>query len=82
LALIAGGGAATTIQAGTGILRLASSKTTAGLGNSVVATGENALAISGTLMSFVVPVVAGILFLLLIFWIVRLFFDRKSSYNE
>jgi Domain of unknown function (DUF4126) len=82
LALIAGGGAATTIQAGTGILRLASSKTTAGLGNSVVATGENALAISGTLMSFVVPVVAGILFLLLIFWIVRLFFGRKSSYNE
>jgi hypothetical protein len=79
LAIIAGGGAATTIQAGTGLLRLASSKTTAGLGNSVVATGENTLAISGTVLGFVVPVAAAILFLLLLFWIGRLFLRRKNS---
>ncbi len=79
LAIIAGGGAATTVQAGTGLLRLVSSKTTAGLGNSVVATGENALAISGTILSFVVPVVAAILFLLLLFWIGRKLFGRRQS---
>lgn len=71
LAIVAGGGAATTIQTGTGLLRLASTKTTAGAGNSIVATGENALAVSGTLLSFVVPVFIAVLFVLLIVWIIR-----------
>jgi Domain of unknown function (DUF4126) len=79
LAIIAGGGAAATVQTGTGLLRLVSSKTTAGVGNSFVATGENALAISGTLLSFIVPVVMGILFLLLIFWIGRKFLRTARS---
>lgn len=71
LAIIAGGGAATTIQTGTGLLRLASSKTTAGAGNHFVATGENALAVSGTVLSFVVPVLIAVIFLLLIGWILK-----------
>jgi hypothetical protein len=71
LAIIAGGTAAGTVQAGTGLLRLASSKTTAGAGNPVVATGENALAIGGTALSFVIPVVIAVLFLLLIGWIIK-----------
>lgn len=69
LALLAGGGAAGTVQAGTGLLRLASTKTTAGTANSIVATSENALAISGTVLSFLVPVLIAVLFLLLIGWI-------------
>jgi hypothetical protein len=79
LAIIAGGGAATTVQAGTGLLRLASSKTTAGMGNSIVATGENALAVSGTLLSFVIPIVVAISFLLLIFWIGRRLIGSKKT---
>lgn len=79
LALVAGGAAAGTVHAGTGLLRLASSKTTAGIGNSVVATGENALAIGGTALSFVIPVVVAVLFLLLIGWIVKKLFGRLFS---
>jgi Domain of unknown function (DUF4126) len=79
LAIIAGGGAAATIQTGTGLLRLASTKTTAGAGNSVVATGENALAVSGTVLSFVVPVVIAVVFVLLIGWILRKLFKKLSS---
>ncbi|MBX9785136.1 MAG: DUF4126 domain-containing protein [Chitinophagaceae bacterium] len=71
LAIIAGGGAAATVQTGTGLLRLASTKTTAGAGNQFVATGENALAVSGTVLSFVAPVVIAVIFLLLIGWIIR-----------
>ncbi len=79
LALVAGGAAAGTVQTGTGLLRLASTKTTAGVGNSVVATGENALAVSGTVLSFIIPVVVAVLFLLLIGWIVKKLFGRLFS---
>ncbi|MBK8088221.1 MAG: DUF4126 domain-containing protein [Chitinophagaceae bacterium] len=76
LAIIAGGGAAGTVQAGTGLLRLFSSKTTAGIGNAVVATGENAAAIGGTALTFVIPVVIAVLMVLLIGWIVMKVFGR------
>jgi hypothetical protein len=79
LAIIAGGGAAATVQTGTGLLRLASTKTTAGAGNSIVATGENALAVSGTVLSFVVPVVIAVMFVLLIVWILRKLFKKLGS---
>jgi uncharacterized membrane protein len=69
LAIIAGGGAAGTVQIGTGLLRLFSSKTTAGVGNAVVSTGENAAAIGGTALSFTAPVLIAVLMLLLIGWI-------------
>lgn len=69
LALIAGGGAAGTVQIGTGLLRLFSSKTTAGTGNVVVASGENAAAISGTIFSMIMPIVMAVLLLMLIGWI-------------
>lgn len=76
LAIIAGGGAAGTVQAGTGLLRLFSSKTTAGVGNVVVATGENAAAIGGTALTFVIPVVIAVVMILLIGWIVVKVFGR------
>jgi uncharacterized membrane protein len=69
LALIAGGGAAGTVQLGTGLLRLFSSKTTAGTGNVLVSSGENAAAISGTIFSMIIPIVMAVLLLLLIGWI-------------
>jgi hypothetical protein len=76
LAIIAGGGAAGTVQAGTGLLRLFSSKTTAGMGNAVVATGENAAAIGGTALTFVIPIIVAVLMVLLIGWIVMKVFGR------
>jgi hypothetical protein len=44
LAIIAGGGVAGTVQTGTVLVRAASTATTGGFGNSVVATGEGVLA--------------------------------------
>lgn len=80
--LLAGGSAAGTIQLGTGLLRLLSSKATVGTGNAVVATSENAAAISGSVLSLLVPVVIAILLLILIGWIViklgRRMVKRKS----
>lgn len=82
-ALVAGGGAAGTIQLGTGLLRLLSTKATATVGNPVVATTENAAAISGSVLSFLFPVVLAVLVLLLATWIlvqlVRRLPLRRSS---
>jgi len=69
IALAAGGTAAGTIQLGTGLLRLFSSKTTIGVGNPVVATTENAAAITGSVMAFFIPVVVAILLVVFTVWI-------------
>src|SRR6476659_8211802 len=55
VSFLAGGSAAGISQLGTGLLRLFSSKATIGAGNAVVATSENAAAISGTVLSFFIP---------------------------
>ncbi|KIC92965.1 DUF4126 domain-containing protein [Flavihumibacter solisilvae] len=70
LGLIAGGGTAGIIQAGTGFLRLLSTKTTAGTGNAVLATGENLAAAGGTIASLLVPVLAAILTIGLVVYLV------------
>ena len=75
-ALLTGGTAAGTIHLGTGLLRLFSSKATAGTGNVVLATTENAAAISGSVLSFIIPVVAAILVIILIGWIMVKFVGR------
>lgn len=69
VALLAGGSAAGTIQMGTGLLRLFSSKATVGTGNFVVSTTENAAAVSGSLLSFLIPVIVAILLVILAIWI-------------
>ena len=69
IGLLAGGAAAGTIQLGTGLLRLLSSKATVGAGNAVVATTENAAAIGGSVLVFVVPVFIALLFVGLVGWI-------------
>ena len=69
--IIAGGGGAGLISASTGLLRLFSSKTTLGTGNAVVATGENAAAVTGSLLSFVIPIGMFILFLFFFIWLIK-----------
>jgi Domain of unknown function (DUF4126) len=68
-ALLAGGATAGTIHVGTGLLRLFSTKATMGVGNPVVASGENAVAISASILSFVVPVIIAVILLLVVLWI-------------
>ena len=77
--LLAGGAAAGTIQLGTGLLRLFSSKATVGTGNAVVATGENAAAITGSALSFAIPVIIALLLIALITWILVKIFRRFSG---
>lgn len=70
VAFLAGGSAAGTIQLGTGLLRLFSSKVTVGTGNVVVSTSENVAAVSGSVLSFIIPVIIAIMLMVLIVWIV------------
>ena len=69
VALVAGGSAAGTIQIGTGLLRLFSTKATIGSGNAIVSTTENAAAVTGSLLAFVIPVIVAIALVVLIVWI-------------
>lgn len=68
-AIVAGGATAGTIHAGTGLLRLFSTKATLGVGNPVVASGENLLAVLGSVLSFIIPVAIAVVLLLLVIWI-------------
>ncbi len=59
LAVIAGGGIAATVQVATGIVRGASTVTTAGLGNPLIATMELGGALTLSLVAVAWPVLAG-----------------------
>lgn len=74
-----GGGAAGVIQTGTSLLRLFSTKATAGIGNPVVATTEHAAALGGSLLSVALPVITGILMMLLVFWLLGRLLTLKSK---
>ena len=61
LGILVGGGTAGLVQTGTALLRGASTATTAGLGNPVLATAENTLAVGGVVLSLLLPLVAAAL---------------------
>jgi hypothetical protein len=69
LAIIAGGGIAGTVQAITGVTRLASAATTGGLGNPVVATVEAVGSVGISILAILVPAaaVAAVAAVLLVF---------------
>lgn len=71
LGIIVGGGTAGVVQSGTGLLRLFSSKFTAGMGNPVVSTTENVAAFSISGLAVLLPVVGMLLTVLIVVWIVR-----------
>ena len=58
LAAVTGGGAAAVVQAGTTLLRGASTLVTGGFGNPAVSTAENGAAIGLSLLALAVPVLA------------------------
>lgn len=78
LGILTGGGIAGTIQVGTSALRLISTKTTAGVGNSIVATGEHLAAGIGSLAALFLPVLMAVLSLGLVFFLIyQLFVHTK-----
>ncbi len=85
LGLLAGGGTAGSIQAGTALVRLFTTKATVGAGNMFIATGENALAVTGVLLSFFVPVLTAVILVLLAAWVIfrtarRLILHQEQVY--
>ena len=80
LAVIAGGGIAGTVQVVTGMTRGASTVTTAGVGNPLVATMEFGGAIALSALAVVLPVLAGIVvFGLLCFGGKKLYEKRRGG---
>jgi hypothetical protein len=77
LAIIAGGGIAGLVSAGTATTRLASTGTTAGLGNPIVATAETAGSLVLSLLAWFLPLVGLALVVLVLYGVFRLF--KRSS---
>ncbi len=77
--LIAGGGAATAVQSTTVLTRAVSTASTAGLGNSIVATVENVGAIVLSVLSLVVPLLVGVLLLALVLALLHRAIKRRQA---
>jgi hypothetical protein len=75
--LVAGGGTAGAIQLSTAAARGGSTVTTGGFGNFAVSTGEAVGATTFSLLAIFIPLLAVLLFLVLLFFIFRLFFGRR-----
>jgi hypothetical protein len=82
LGIVAGGGVAGTIQAGTGLLRLASSKFTAGFGNGIFSTIENIISVFISFMAIWLPVFMGVLVLYLVYRVIRALTGRKQKQSS
>jgi hypothetical protein len=76
MAAIAGGSIAGVVQGGTVVTRAASTSTTAGLGNPLVATAELVMSFFISLLSLIVPVLAAILILFITFFLGRKLWKR------
>jgi hypothetical protein len=77
LALIAGGGIAGVIQVGTVALRAASSGLTGGLGNLVVASGENAGSVLVTVLAVAAPMLCVVAVAFLLYWAIQRISRRR-----
>lgn len=71
LAAIAGGGTAGVVQGTTVLIRGASTATTGGLGNPLVATAELGSAVTVSVLSLVAPLLAAIIVVGLLFLLIR-----------
>ncbi len=67
IGLMAGGSSAGAVQLGTSLLRGVSTASTAGLGNPLVATGENVSAIGLSVASILLPVLGFVVAVLILF---------------
>lgn len=83
IGFVVGGGAAATIQSGSTITRLLSSKITAGIGNPIVSTGEGIAATGFSVMALFIPIVIAIILIVFILIVFRLAYRKlKNSQNR
>ena len=83
MGFVVGGGAAATMQSGSVLSRLTSSKFTAGTANPVVSSGENVAALGSSVTALFFPVVVAVIFILIAILIfVKLFEWRKHKKNK
>ena len=81
LGFIVGGGAAVTIQSGSAITRLFSTKFIAGTGNSIVSTGEGVAATGFSILSLIIPIFISIVLIIFISSILRLVYKKLHKRN-
>lgn len=79
ISLIAGGGVAATVQSGTSTIRAASSGFTAGIGNPILSTLEAIVATILSVLSIVLPILAGVVVLWLVYKIVSMRRKKQST---
>jgi len=82
LAIIAGGGIAGTIQALTGVTRVASSVTTGGLGNPAVSTVESGSSLTLSAFAIFIPVIAAIVVIALLVWATKTLINRFTAKSK
>ena len=83
MGLMLGGSSAGIVQAGTSLLRLGSTATTGGLGNPVVATGENIASFGFSILTVLLPLVAILVVgVVVIFIITQLARKRKVWFTR
>jgi Domain of unknown function (DUF4126) len=80
--IIMGGGSAGIIQSGTALLRLASSKGTAGTANPVLSTGEHVAALSTSVSAIFIPVVVAVIILALIVYVLVMLFVKTRNHTS
>lgn len=78
LGFIVGGGAASVFQGATSLSRLSSSSLTAGVGNPLVASGENLAAAGLPIFAMSFPVVIGLIMLSIILFLLRRLFGKRT----
>ena len=71
MAVIAGGGTAGLIKGATATTRVASSTTTGGLGNPVVATVETGGSLVLSILAIFIPIIAGVVAVLILIYLIR-----------
>ncbi|MSR60164.1 MAG: DUF4126 domain-containing protein [Planctomycetaceae bacterium] len=78
-AIIAGGGAAAVVQGATVVARGASTVTTAGLGNSLVAVSELVMSFVLSVLAVVAPILAGLMLCVVGFFVIRRLRRRRAK---
>lgn len=81
LSIIAGGGTAATVSTALSGIRLASSASTAGIGNPLVSTVENTGATLMSVLAIFVPIIAIIMVMVLISWLFRFGKRIRQKYS-
>ena len=79
LTIIAGGGTAAAISGTSSAVRLTATATTGGFANPIVSTAETATATVFSVLAIFIPIAAGILVLLLFYFVIRFYKKRRRK---